>query len=147
MSDIAITVASVLKGPLPAIGNSLRGIAGVAITAGQALYVDTNNNGVLKLADAASAAPVNAFAGIAEHGALAGQPISYRTNDSAFIFGGAATAGDRIYLSGATAGGLTLTDGDLATGMLVTCVGVCVTGGAAGTATINLSPTVGGVKP
>lgn len=142
MADIAITVASVIKGQN---GNALTGLAGVALTQGQVIYIDPADRKA-KLADSNASSPANAVAGITLNAALANQPIDYVTADPAFIFGGAAAAGDVIYLSD-TAGGLTSTYADILTGSTVIVLGVCVTGGSAGTATINLAPQIGGVKP
>lgn len=140
MADISITVADVL-----ASGNATTqsGTAGATITAGQTLY-KSPTTGLLAPANAASSAPANTFAGIALHASLTGQPIRYATIDPAFVFGGAATAGEVVYLSPNNAGGITGTFGDLSTGNAIIVLGVCNLGGAAGTATINLNPTAGG---
>lgn len=143
MSDIAITAASVLASAN--VVQKFIGVAGAAITAGQALYKDTANGNVLKLADAITASPANIFAGFALHAAATGQPINYVYVDPNFIFGGAAAVGDTIWMSGANAGGVTSTVGDLATGWMIWVLGVCNLAGAAGTATINLNPTQGAV--
>lgn len=136
MADISITVANVLKS---SAGQQQTGIAGATITAGQALYIDTSDSNKLKLADSNGASPANTVAGIALHASLSGQPISYVSTDTAFTFGGTVSAGDTIWLSN-TAGGLTKTFADLATGSTVIVVGVAAT-----TTTMNLSPVVGGV--
>lgn len=135
MSDIVITAANVLKS---SAGSAPVGVAGATITAGQALYIDTADSNKLKLADADGTSPVNSFAGIALHGALAGQPISYLTSDTSFTFGGTVNAGDTIWLSD-TPGGITKTFSDLESGDKVIVLGVALT-----TTTMILSPVVGG---
>lgn len=136
MADISITVASVIKG---AAAQAITGIAGTTITAGQALYIDTANSNVLKLADANGTTPANTFAGIALHASLSGQPITYNTADAAFVFGGTILAGDVVYVS-QTPGGLTKTFGDLASGATVIIVGNMTS-----TTVMKLAPITGGV--
>lgn len=134
-ADLAVTAGSVLKSSSAKVSE---GVAGATITAGQALYVDTADSDKLKLADADAASPANVFAGIALHGALAGQPIKYATKDGVFTPGFTAVAGDPIYLSD-VAGGLTKTFGDLETSDVVTVVGVMTS-----STVMNLNPTRGG---
>lgn len=133
MADISITPANVLKSTS---AQQMSGIAGTTITAGQALYLDANNQ--LQLADADGASPANTIAGIALNGGALGQPINYVGTDPSFTFGGTVLAGDAIYLSD-TPGGVTKTFADLEAGDKVIILGVAVT-----TTTINLSPIVGG---
>lgn len=135
MADISITASSVL-----ASSDAFKrtGVAGVAITAGQSLYIDTANSNVLKLADSDGTTPANSFAGIALHSAASGQPIQYALTDPSFTFGGTVSAGDAIYLSD-TPGGITKTFSELETGDKVIVLGVALT-----TTTMNLSPVVGG---
>jgi hypothetical protein len=111
MAAITITPSSVFK----STGGRNIGIAGVAITAGQALYIDTADGNKMKLADANGTAPANTFAGIAENGAAAGQPVCYVSNDPSFVIGASLLAGDTIWLS-PTAGGITKTQADLVSG-------------------------------
>jgi len=135
MAAISVTAASVLKS---STGQVSVGTAGATITAGQSLYVDTNDSNKLKLADANGTAPANTFAGIALNAASAGQPVSYCTNDTAgFTIGATVVAGDTIWLS-QTPGGITKTIGDLSGGLAIV-VGVMLT-----TTTMNLTPVVGG---
>lgn len=136
MAAISITAADVLRG---AKGNSVTYLAAVSITAGEAVYLLANGTTV-GLAAANGATPANTVLGIAENAGGAGQPISVRISDPAFVFGGAATAGQVIYLS-ETAGAITDTYADLATSDAVIILGICNTGGSAGTATMNLNPS------
>lgn len=137
MAAISITASSVLKS---ATGSRAWGIAGTTITAGQALYIDTGDSNKLKLADANGTAPANTFAGIAENGASAGQPVSYVTVDTGgFTIGASVLAGDTIWLS-PTAGGITKTQADLVAGCTVVCLGTMLT-----TTTLALNPVTGGV--
>lgn len=83
MADLTITATAVLAS---AGAQTAEGIAGVAITAGQAVYIDTGDSNKLKLADANSAA-ASVVAGIALNGAAAGQPVEYVTKDDDFTPG------------------------------------------------------------
>lgn len=101
MTDLVITAASVLPGSGARI---VEGTAGAALTAGQALYLDSATN-TYKLADTDSAtAAVRSAVGIALHAAASGQPIAVQTGGSITI-GATLTAGDAYWLSG-TAGGI-----------------------------------------
>lgn len=136
MADLAITVANVL----PAANAQVQqGIAGAAITQGQALYLDTTTN-TLKLADSNGSPPANSIVGIAVNAAQIGQRIMYVGLDSAFQFGGTFTSFNGVYLSN-TPGGLTETYADLASGSTVILVGMQIS-----TTKMNLSPVVGGTK-
>lgn len=120
--------------------------AAVAITAGQALYIDANNK--LNLADANGTAPANTFAGIARNNAsAANQPVDYTGLDSGFAFGVATgvNSGDDIWLS-PTPGGITKTRADLVTGCTVIHLGTALgLSGATNVTTMNLKPNVGGI--
>lgn len=127
-------------------GTPFTGIAAVAITAGQALYILAN--GTLGLADANGVSPANSFAGFARNNApAAGQPVDCTGLDPAYTFGVATgvNAGDDIWLS-PTAGAITKTRADLVTGCTVIHLG-CALGatGATNVQTMNLKPCVGGV--
>ena len=135
MADISITAASVLKS---ANGQPIPATCGQAITAGQAIYVDTGN--VLKLSDANGAAAARTCAGIALNGGATGQPASYVRSDAAFVLGGTGTSGLPAFVS-ETPGGITMTPADVTTGSTGILLGIFNTDG-----TLNLSPVVGGVK-
>lgn len=94
MADLAITVASVLAGA----GSSIKhGTAGAAVTAGQAVYLDTAT-GTYKLADNDAAVALHSAAGIALHGSLGGQPLAVLLGGPVTI-GAAMVAGSAYYLS------------------------------------------------
>lgn len=135
MADLAVTAANVVKGPNAAFN---QGIAGVAITAGQILYLDPATN-TLKLADANGVAATQVIAGVALNNAAANQPIVYDTLDAALVIGATLVSGDVIYLS-ATPGGFTKTVADLA-GITATAI---VLGVAVSTTAVNFRPIVGG---
>ncbi len=102
MADIAITAANVVKG---AGATVVEGIAGATITAGQVIYSDTANGGVMKLANAITSALTAAASGIALHGALTGQPIAY-LSAGPLTCGGTLVAGKPYYVSGTASGNL-----------------------------------------
>lgn len=126
MAALAVTVASVSKS---AAGQELTGVAGIGatITQGQPVYVDSATN-TIKVANAASAGSVAVatVVGIATCAALAGQPITYCTFDTAFNHGfatGDVAPGQIVYLDD-TAGGLTITYADLDATDFVCPVGI-----------------------
>lgn len=135
MPDLAVTAANVLKS---ASGNSDIGVAGATITQGQVLYIDTADSNKLKLADADAASPAYVVAGIAECAASAGQPIVYRTFDTAFVPGFTALAGDTIWLSD-TPGGMTKTFSELEALDHITVLGVMTSA-----TVMNFRPLAGG---
>lgn len=135
MADLAVTAASVLRS---SNGNSAFGTAGATITQGQVLYIDTADSNKLKLADSDAASPAYVVAGISECAASAGQPVVYRTFDTAFVTGFTALAGDTIWLSD-TAGGMTKTFADLEALDHITVLGVMVS-----TTAMNFRPLAGG---
>jgi hypothetical protein len=102
MADLTITAASVLY---TSGGSRPTGIAGATITAGQAVYVDTANSNVLKLAQCDGTVLEATVEGIALNGGGIGQPVSYATT-GATINIGATTAKTTTYLLSATAGGV-----------------------------------------
>lgn len=121
------------------------GVASVAITAGQALYVISGSS--LGLADANGVSPANSFAGFARNSGAVGQPIDCVGLDTSYTFGVATgvNSGDDIWLS-PTPGGITKTRADLVTGCTVIHLG-CALGatGATNVQTMNLKPCVGGI--
>lgn len=100
MADLAPTAANVvhLEGP------STWGVAGVAITAGQAVYKD-GTNGKIYLAIATTLGPSRCNGMIALNSAAAGHDVEYSLPDAVLDLGGG-TAGLGYFLSGATAGAL-----------------------------------------
>ncbi len=101
MADLVITAASVLPG---SGAKKINGTAGVAVTAGQVLYLEAATN-TLKLADNDSAtAGVRVPVGIALHAAAAGQPLTYLAAGPITI--GATVAVGIVYILSSTAGGI-----------------------------------------
>lgn len=118
MADITVTAASVVAG---ADSTTTSGTAGVTITAGQAVYLDTTT-GKWALADADSATVAQRrAAGIALNGAALNQPIKVLTSGDVTI-GATVTAGVAYYLSG-TAGGICPV-ADIGTGEYVNLIGI-----------------------
>lgn len=118
MADKTLTPANVI---LSSAAVCSVGIAGATITAGQPVYrdtadLDTYGQGKLKLADANVAAPVCTVAGIAAHGASAGQPLKFAVSDSAFTHGLTTVAAGDVLVLSATAGGIAPA-ADIASGM------------------------------
>lgn len=118
MSDIAITAANVI----PSASAQYRGrvIAGVALTAGQVVYQDTDKS--IKLADANAATPAFIVYGIAANAAGVGQPVDVISYDPALAIGGTVAANATVILS-ATPGGIA-PDADCTTGWRKTILGV-----------------------
>lgn len=102
MTDLSITVAQVLPGT---DGVFEQGIAGATITAGQPVYLDTTAN-TYKLADADLSAAAATVAGIALHGALAGQPLRIQVAGSITLGAAAAMTVGETYILSDTAGGI-----------------------------------------
>lgn len=123
MADLIITSGSVKK----VAGSTVtdEGIAGVSVTAGQALYKSLTNAGKLALADADTEAE-SIFEGIALHAAGADQPVEYAVGGLIDI--GATVAVGQFYVVSVTAGGIA-PYGDLATGDFPSSVGFGVTTG------------------
>ncbi len=95
MVDIAITAANVVPGANAVIE---RGVAGVAITAGQAVYLNSTT-GKYALADTDSAtAEVRRPRGLALNGASANQPVAVQSAGDITI-GGTIAAGTAYILS------------------------------------------------
>lgn len=99
MVDLVITAASVLPG-VDAVKEA--GTAGAAITAGQAVYLDTDDR--YKLADNNSAVALARTArGLALNGASNGQPLTIQRSGDITI-GGTLAPGVAYYLSDAPGG-------------------------------------------
>lgn len=117
MADLTITSASV-KASFDA--RQITGVAGVAITAGQALYRDTD--GTYKLAIASTQAEA-AFRGISLCEADAGQPVVFARYDPDLDIGASLTAGE-AYCVSANAAGAIAPFSDMASGDFVSLVGI-----------------------
>lgn len=115
MAAISVTAANVQGESGDAID------AGVALTAGQIVYQDTN--GKLQLSDANGAAALQAVKGITLNNGAADQPVTIHSRNGAEVtIGGAVlTAGTFYYLSG-TPGGFGPAS-DLTTGWKVIQIG------------------------
>lgn len=134
MADLTITSASVLAG---SGARRVIGTAGVSVTAGQVVYLDSAT-ATYKLADNNSAtAEVRAPAGIALHAAASGQPLAVHTSGPITI-GAALTAGVAYYLSD-TPGGICPV-ADLASGEYPTILGI-----ATSTTVLNVAIQSAGV--
>jgi hypothetical protein len=101
MADLTVTAASVLH----TSGDRETGVAGASITAGQAVYIDTANSYVLKLAQCDGTTLEATVAGIALNSAGTAQPVVY-AKTGAVINIGATTAKTTTYVLSATAGGV-----------------------------------------
>ena len=122
-ADVSITAANVAPSANAVLK---RGVAGVAITAGQLLYLESATN-TLKLADANGAAELRVVCGIAINSAPVNGPLHYVVSDPALTLGGTSAKGT-IYVLSATAGGIAPA-ADLTTGWYppVVAVGVSAT--------------------
>lgn len=123
MADVTITAANVVAGTS---AQTLTGTAGETITAGQAVYLKAADSKLYK-ADANVTSAEATAVGIALHGSLANQPLTYQTAGTITI-GGTVVAGTAYYVS-ATAGGI-CPFADLTSTNLATLLGVATTTGA-----------------
>lgn len=117
-TDVSITAANLTPG---ANAQFRSGIAGVAITAGQLVYIDTTTN-TWKLTDANASATTADVDGIAANSAGVGQPLSIITADDNLTLGGT-TAEGTVYIASATAGGIAAV-ADLTTSWYAIVVGL-----------------------
>lgn len=122
MAALVITVTQVL----PVAGSKRgRGVAAVAITAGQSLTKDASAGYTLKLSDFDTVA--NAAAeGLAMHGAAAGQPVEWCEEGDLVLGAGAAPVVGAAYFVGA-AGGI-VPAADVVNPKVVTYLGTGKTG-------------------
>jgi hypothetical protein len=108
MADIVITAANVAPGASAIIIKDYK--AGAAVTAGQAVYLDTSTTpATWKLIDSNAAVTGNEIAtskGIAVNGAASGQLLAVDVADTDLTVGGTLTNGSTVYTS-TTAGGVT----------------------------------------
>lgn len=121
MVDISITAANVVAG-----SDSTRtsGIAGEAITAGQAVYLSSTTNKWMLADSDSSTAEARRAAGIALNGAALNQPVAVLKAGEITI-GGTLVAGTAYYLSG-TPGGI-CPAADIGTGEYVCLIGLAKT--------------------
>lgn len=114
MANLTITPSSVAM----VLGPLVTKTAGVAIAAGEAVYLDSTTS-TMKLADADAVDTARA-SGIAVNSAAAGQPVTYQAAGTITI-GATVVTGTAYYLS-ATAGSICL-ESDLASGDFPTLLG------------------------
>lgn len=128
-TDVSITAANVV----PSVNAVKRTYtAGVAITAGQLVYLDkadtdANGFGKAKLADANGATALRVVDGIAVNTAAAGQDVTVVSYDPALVIAASGLTANTILISSATAGGLA-PSADLTTGWYLTVIGVVKNG-------------------
>lgn len=116
MADFVVTPANVLSSPK---ATRETGTAGTTIVAGETLALDVD--GTMKQHDANAAAPLNVCKGVALHGSLLGQPITYVKQDPGFNPGFASTVGIAVITSANP--GKMAPDADKASGWFVTELG------------------------
>jgi len=138
MAAISITAASVLAGANASITQGIIA-ASTTVTQGQALYAV--GDGTYGLADSNAASPANSFAGIALTAGSAGQPVLINTADDDFTLGGTVASGATVWLY-STAGALTSTSTDVASGCTAIVIGV-----GTGSNKIKLGNITGGAVP
>lgn len=139
MADLSVTAASVVQ----TAGSSSHGTAGGTVTAGQPVYIDTNDNNSLKAADANAGATEATVEGIALHAAADGQPLAYcPLADGDKINLGATLSVGKIYVLSKNPGGIAPVD-DIAAAdtMYVTVLGV-----AESTSVLKAGLNVSGVQ-
>lgn len=102
MADLTVTPAEIQPGSSAKIKS---GTAGEAITQGKAVCLVS---GAVKLADAnLTTTAYNTVAGVSINSAQSGQPVSYVSEDTAFVWGTtAAPTPGKIYVLSNTAGGI-----------------------------------------
>lgn len=102
MAELSVTAAQVLSGP---DADYFQGVAGQAITAGQAVYYDSLTNRV-RLADANGSQDSAEALGIALNEAAAEQPVRVQTNGTLTLGAGAAPGVSNVYIVGGNPGGI-----------------------------------------
>ncbi len=104
MVDLAITTSEVQEG---ALAQKTTEIGGVTITAGQVIVKDATTGQMrLAKADDLATAPVGIVGGIALHGSLDEQPVTFQTGGTFVIGSSASVAPGVIYVLSGTAGGI-----------------------------------------
>lgn len=128
MAAISITAGSFV----PSSGATYYpvGVAGATITAGKAVYKDSNGVWQLARANAAATTPGNGVeGGLAAHGAAASQPIVVLKRDSNLTLGATVTEGTLLSV-GADAAGDIASTADLSVGEFPCVFGIMKDGGA-----------------
>jgi len=116
MANLTITATDIVRVSGPTLVKN----AGVAITAGQIVYLEASSD-TLKLADANGTAAVASVVGIALNGGGVGQPIKYALPGSVVQIG-AGTQG-ALYVLSETAGAIAV-EGDISSASFPVYVGV-----------------------
>lgn len=129
MADVSVTAANVQPGTS---GLNNGKVAGVAITAGQWVYLDSAT-GTLKLADSNASLATATVIGVALNNAAIGQPVQYQSSGD-YTVGGTVAAG-AVYVLSANAGNMAPV-ADLASGCYTTVVAI---GKTSSVATITLA--------
>ncbi len=116
MADLVVVAANVQP-----TGSTVtrRGIAAVAITAGDSVYVDSS--GEIDLCENDQTAVEAACRGVALNDAAANQPVEYATGGEVNM--GSILSAGQVYVVGAGAGGIA-PEADPGTGNFVTVIGV-----------------------
>lgn len=118
-ADLSVTAASVVPGArAKPFGGDQK--AGVAITAGQLVYLDATSN-TIKLADANASATTSQVLGYAANTAAIGQYVVVITEDDDYTPGATLSTSAPIYVVSATAGGIA-PSADITTGYYPTIV-------------------------
>lgn len=118
MADLTITSTSVIAGSGASVSY---GTAGAAVTAGQAVYLDSTTSRYLLADNNSATVEARVPDGIALNGAAIGQPVAVLTRGPVTI-GATLTAGVAYYLSD-TPGGICPV-ADLASGEYPTIIGL-----------------------
>ena len=118
MADLSITAANVVF----VSGTKNTANAEQTITAGQAVYVNATTSGI-RLAQCDGTTAEADCQGIALHGSLSGQPITYAGNGSVLVLGGTTTAKTTTYMVSAGAGGIAPQADIVTTGFKITRLG------------------------
>jgi hypothetical protein len=134
VADLSITAANVAAVTV----SKQEWTAGATITAGQAVYLDSANSNVAKLAQSDGTSAEAEVKGIALCGAASGQPIIIASSGTMDL--GATLTVGMIYVLSQTAGGIAPVS-DLASSDYVSVIGV-----ATATDEIRLSITNSGVE-
>lgn len=117
MADLSITAANVVADSV----SKQEYTAGAAITAGQAVYIDTANSNVVKLAQADGTALEATVKGIALNSASTGQPVLIAVSGTLDL--GATLTVATVYIVSTAAGGICPV-GDLASSSYLSIIGV-----------------------
>lgn len=129
MTDIVITPANVAR----VDGSTQTKLAGVAITAGDSVYVDSS--GVLQLCEKDQSVVEAACAGLALNDGAVGQPITYQVSGN--LDAGGTLAAGVVYVVGGGPGALAPV-ADIVTSDFATVIGIAT---AAGNLKMGLLPS------